>query len=116
MMWAMHAYWSGALRQSRALRSVSADSKSSAAMRLSGPLVADERGWSLGFAMGGVSLALLAAGLVSPRVGRLIVRHGGHRVMPIGSLLGAVGLALIVYAVHPAAYLAVWILLGVATA
>src|SRR6266478_9171906 len=80
------------------------------------PLIADERGWSMSFAMGGFSLALLTAGLVSPRVVRLIDRYGGHRVMPIGSLLGAVGLALIVYAAHPAAYLAVWILLGVATA
>jgi len=46
----------------------------------------------------------------------LIDRHGGHRVMSIGSLLAALGLALIVYADHPAAYLAVWMLLGVATA
>src|SRR5262245_1280194 len=34
----------------------------------------------------------------------------------IGSLLAALALALIVYADHPAAYLAVWLLLGVATA
>src|SRR5215468_7380719 len=80
------------------------------------PLIAGQRGWSMSFAMGGFSLALLTAGLVSPRVGRLIDRHGGHRVMSIGSLLGALGLALIVYADHPAAYLAVWMLLGVATA
>src|SRR5499433_3150910 len=80
------------------------------------PLIAHERGWSMTFAMGGFSLALLTAGLVSPRVGSLIDRHGGHRVMPIGSLLAALGLALIVYADHPAAYLAVWLLLGVATA
>ena len=80
------------------------------------PLIAHERGWSMTFAMGGFSLALLTAGLVSPRVGRLIDRHGGHRVMPIGSLLAALGLALIVYADHPAAYLAVWLLIGVATA
>src|SRR6266699_4720781 len=80
------------------------------------PLIADERGWSMSFAMGGFSLALLTAGLVSPRVGRLIARHGGHRVMPIGSLLGALALALLVYVEHPAAYLAVWMLLGVATA
>src|SRR5262249_8401465 len=70
----------------------------------------------MSFAMGGFSLALLTAGLVSPRVGPLIDRHGGHRVMSIGSLLGALGLALIVYADHPAAYLAVWMMLGVATA
>src|SRR5215510_914275 len=80
------------------------------------PLIAHERGWSMTFAMGGFSLALLTAGLVSPRVGSLIDRHGGHRVMPIGSLLAALGLALLVYATHPAAYLAVWALLGVATA
>jgi MFS family permease len=80
------------------------------------PLIAHERGWSMSFAMGGFSLALLTAGLVSPRVGRLIDRHGGHWVMPVGSLLAALGLALIVYAAHPAAYLAVWVLLGVATA
>jgi len=79
------------------------------------PLIADERGWSMSFAMGGFSLALLTAGLVSPRVGRLIDRHGGHWVMPIGSLLGALGLALLVYVEHPAAYLAVWMLLGMAT-
>jgi hypothetical protein len=80
------------------------------------PLIAHERGWSMTFAMGGFSLALLTAGLVSPRVGKLIDRHGGHRVMLVGSLLAALGLALIVYADHPAAYLAVWLLLGVATA
>src|SRR5215471_15922123 len=80
------------------------------------PLIAHERGWSMSFAMGGFSLALLTAGLVSPRVGRLIDRYGGHRVMPVGSLLAALGLVLIVYADHPAAYLSVWMLLGVATA
>ena len=80
------------------------------------PLIAAERGWSITFAMGGFSLALLTAGLVSPRVGLLIDRFGGHRVMPAGSLLGALGLFLLVYADHPAAYLAVWMLLGVAIA
>src|SRR6516164_6116546 len=80
------------------------------------PLIAHERGWSVAFAMGGFSLALLTAGLVSPRVGSMIDRHGGHRVMPIGSLLAALGLTLIVYADDPAAYLAVWLLLGVAIA
>src|SRR5215831_6830453 len=55
------------------------------------PLIAHERGWSMTFAMGGFSLALLTAGLVSPRVGKLIDRHGGHRVMAVGSLLAALG-------------------------
>src|SRR6476469_10730577 len=80
------------------------------------PLIAAERGWSMTFAMVGFSLALLTAGLASPRVGLLIDRYGGHRVMSVGSLLGALGLVLIVLADHPVAYLAVWMLLGVAIA
>src|SRR5499433_321961 len=69
------------------------------------PRIAADRGWSMAFAMSGFSLALLTAGLVSPRVGRLIDRYGGHRVMPAGSLAAAAGLALLCYAEHPAAYL-----------
>jgi hypothetical protein len=80
------------------------------------PLIAADRGWSVTFAMGGFSLALLTAGIVSPRVGRLIDRHGGHRIMPIGSLLGALGLLALVYIDHPAVYLGVWMLLGIAIA
>jgi MFS family permease len=80
------------------------------------PLIAAERGWSMTFAMGGFSLTLLTAGLVSPRVGLLIDRHGGHRVMPAGALLAALGLVGLAYADHPVTYLAVWMLLGVATA
>ena len=80
------------------------------------PLVAADNGWSVTFAMGGFSLALFVAGLVSPLVGRLIDRHGGHRVMPAGSLLGAIGLVGLTQADQPLAYLAVWMLLGIAIA
>jgi hypothetical protein len=80
------------------------------------PLIAADRGWSMTFTMGGFSLALLTAGLASPRVGLFIDRFGGHRVMPFGSLIGALGLLGLVYADHPVAYLAVWMLLGVAIA
>jgi MFS family permease len=78
------------------------------------PLIAADRGFSVTFAMAGFSLALLAAGCVSPLVGRKIDRHGGHRVMPIGSLLGVLGLAALTYVEHPIAYLVVWIVLGIA--
>lgn len=80
------------------------------------PLIAAEHGWSMSFAMGGFSVALLAAGLIAPFVGRSIDRFGGHVVMTIGSLIGAVGLVLITYADNPIAYFAVWIVLGVAMA
>ncbi|MBV9557364.1 MAG: MFS transporter, partial [Pseudolabrys sp.] len=80
------------------------------------PLIAQERGWSIAFAMGGFSFGLLAAGLVAPLVGRSIDRFGGHVVMAIGSLVGAAGLGLIVFAVHPVGYYAVWVVLGVGMA
>jgi MFS family permease len=80
------------------------------------PLIAAEHGWSTSFAMAGFSLGLFVAGLVAPRVGGLIDRYGGHAVMPAGSLIAAVGVVTLVYADHPAAYLAVWMVLGVAMA
>ena len=76
------------------------------------PLIAAERGWSLTFSMGGFSLGLLTAGLASPYIGRAIDRHGGHVVMTAGSLITALGLVALVHASNPAAYLAVWMLLG----
>jgi hypothetical protein len=80
------------------------------------PLIAKDRGWSLSFAMAGFSLALLVSGAVAPTIGGWIDRVGGHIVMTIGSLIGALGLVLLVHAVHPAAYLGVWVILGVAIA
>jgi MFS family permease len=80
------------------------------------PLIAAEHGWSISFAMGGFSVGLLTAGLVSPYVGRAIDRFGGHVTMTIGSLVGALGLALIVHAGNPVAYYGVWMVLGVAMA
>lgn len=80
------------------------------------PLIAAERGWSISFTMGGFSIGLLVAGLVAPYVGRSIDRFGGHVVMTLGSLIGALGLFLIASAMHPVAYYAVWMVLGVAMA
>lgn len=80
------------------------------------PLIAAERGWSIAFAMGGFSVGLLAAGLVSPYIGRTIDRVGGSVTMTIGSLIGATGLVLLVNASNPILYYAVWIVLGIAMA
>src|SRR5712675_2339394 len=78
------------------------------------PLIMAERGFSFTFAMGGFSAGLLTAGLVSPTVGGMIDRYGGHRVMPFGSLAGALGLVALVNASHPLAYYLTWMLLGAA--
>ncbi len=79
---------------------------------LTAPLIAAEAGWSLSFTMGGFSLGLLIAGLVSPFVGRSIDRYGGHVVMTAGSLVSALGLLGLALARDPMAYLLVWVVLG----
>jgi MFS family permease len=79
------------------------------------PLVA-AHGWSLAFGMAGFTLGLVTSGLLSPHVGGLIDRHGGNVVMASGALAGALGLALIPFAMHPVAYFGCWLLLGTAMA
>ena len=79
---------------------------------LTAPLIVAESGWSLSFIMGGFSLGLLIAGLVAPFVGRSIDRYGGHVVMAVGALVSALGLFGLAHARSPAAYLAVWVVLG----
>jgi MFS family permease len=76
-----------------------------------GPIVADT-GWSLGWVVGGTSIGLLVAGLVSPRVGRIIDRRGGRPVLTVSSLLYALGLAGIGAAPNLPVYLLAWIALG----
>jgi MFS family permease len=80
------------------------------------PRLAADRGFTATFAMAGFSASLLVAGFVARYVGILIDRYGGHRVMPAGSLIGALGLLGLTYAADPWAYFAVWTLLGIAMA
>jgi MFS family permease len=74
-------------------------------------IVADT-GWPYDRVMAGVALGLLAGGLVSPRTGRAIGRHGGRRVLAAGSLLVALGLAIVGLAQTLPVYLAGWLVLG----
>jgi MFS family permease len=76
------------------------------------PLIAAEHGWSLSFTMGGFSLGLLVAGLVSPYVGRSIDSRGGHVVMAVGALVSAAGLLGLAVTRSAPLYLAAWIVLG----
>jgi MFS family permease len=80
------------------------------------PLIAADHGWSRSFAMAGLSLGLLVAGLVAPTVGVMVDRHGGHVVMTIGSLAGAAGLFALAHVQGELSYLAVWVVLGAAMA
>jgi MFS family permease len=76
-----------------------------------GPIVADT-GWSLGYVVGGTSIGLLVAGLISPQVGKIIGRHGGRPVLLASSLFYAAGLAGIGLSPALPFYLASWVVLG----
>lgn len=84
------------------------------ALGVLGKPIAADTGWSQGLVFGGLTVGLLTSGAVSHVVGRLIDRRGGRAVMAIGSIVMAFGLVLLSLVTHPYAYLAVWVLLGVA--
>ena len=77
-----------------------------------GPIVADT-GWSLGWVVGGTSVGLLVAGLISPQVGRIIDLHGGRPVLLASSLFYATGLIAIGLSPALPVYLFAWVLLGI---
>jgi hypothetical protein len=80
---------------------------------LAAPMAA-ATGWSLAWIVAGPSLGFLVSGLVSPRVGRLIERHGGRPVLSASALVFAAGLVMLALAPAVAAWLAGWAVLGLA--
>ena len=78
---------------------------------LAGP-ISQDTGWSRGFVFLGFTVALLAMGVVSNAIGRAIDRHGGRVVMTLGTVLVSAGLLALAHVHSGAAYLAVWVLLG----
>ena len=76
-----------------------------------GPIVADT-GWSLGLVVGGASVGLLVAGLISPQVGRLVERYGGCPVLASSTGFYAAGLIGIGLAPSLPIYLLAWSVLG----
>ncbi len=76
------------------------------------PIVHDT-GWSLGLVVGGTSLGLLVAGLISPQVGKLIDRHGGRPVLLASSLFYAAGLVAVGLAPVLPIFLLGWALIGI---
>jgi predicted MFS family arabinose efflux permease len=75
------------------------------------PIAADT-GWPFAGVIGGVSLALLIAGLISPFVGRTIAVRGGRPVLAAGAALLALGLAGMALSPNLPAYLFAWAVVG----
>ncbi len=78
---------------------------------LAKPIVEDT-GWAYDRVMAGLALGLLTAGLVSPRIGRLIGRYGGRLVLAGGAVVVALGLVVIGLAKTLPVDLAGWVVLG----
>jgi MFS family permease len=74
--------------------------------------IAEDTGWPLSWIVGGLSLGLLMAALVSPWVGRAIERRGGRPVLALSALLLAAGSISLAVAVHPIMFLAGWLVMG----
>ena len=74
--------------------------------------IASDTGWSLSWVVGGLSLGLLIAGLVSPWVGRAIARRGGRPVLAVSAGLLAAGLSALALAHSLPAFLIAWSLIG----
>lgn len=76
--------------------------------------MATDTGWSLSWIVGGLSLGFVISGLVSPRVGRLIERHGGRPILAGSAVLFSLGLLLLALAPNILVYLGAWGVLGLA--
>ncbi len=84
------------------------------ALGVLGQPIAADTGWSRSVVFGGLSLGLVVASAASTAVGRMIDRRGAKRVMSLGCVLGAAGLALAAAAPHWTVYLLAWCVLGLA--
>jgi MFS family permease len=75
--------------------------------------IASDTGWPLTLVVGGLSLGLVVAGLVSPAVGSRIGRGHGRIVLAASSLFLAAGLFCLGLANSAPVYLAGWIIIGI---
>ena len=75
--------------------------------------IAGDTGWSLGWIVGGLSLGLLVAGMVSPRVGDSIQRLGGRLVLATSAVFLALGLIGLALSPSLPIYIVSWLLLGI---
>ncbi|MCF6115551.1 MFS transporter [Mesorhizobium muleiense] len=76
------------------------------------PAVVADTGWPLAWVVGGLSLGLFVGGLISPRVGSSIERHGGRNVLAFSAAcigIGQIGLAI---APSLAVYIVAWLVIG----
>jgi hypothetical protein len=74
----------------------------------------NELGVSDLFLFGSFTAGLFVSGTLAPLTGRLIDKRGGRFVLSCGSVVGAIAMAMLAAAVHPAMMVAGWLIAGVA--
>ena len=74
--------------------------------------IADETGWPAPWIVGGLSLGLLVAGIVSPRVGDTIHQLGGRTILMASAAFLAAGLVGLALSPSLPFYVAAWLVLG----
>jgi MFS family permease len=79
---------------------------------LAAPIAADT-GWPATTVMAALSAGLLVSGLVSPRIGQLIERHGGRPVLALSAVLLGLGLLIQGLATSEAMLIGAWLVIGV---
>ncbi len=75
--------------------------------------IASGTGWSRATVAAGLSVALLASGLVAVRVGRLVRKYGGRPVLAGAVLLIVAGLSILSASSTRAVYFAAWLVIGI---
>lgn len=75
--------------------------------------IAATTGWSLAWIVGGLSLGLLVAGVISPRVGDSIQRLGGRLVLATSAVFLALGLIGLALSPNLPVYVISWLVLGI---
>ena len=76
------------------------------------PEIAAETGWTTDWVVAGISVGLLVAGVVSPRVGRAIGAHGGRLALAGGAALIGLGLLMLGTTQNYVWYIAAWVIIG----
>ena len=77
------------------------------------PAIVAETGWPSRWVIGGITIGLITAGLISPRVGRVIDRRGGRPVLVFSPIVTACGFVALALAWSLPAYLPAWVVLGI---
>jgi len=75
--------------------------------------IADDTGWPLSWIVGGLSLGLLIAGVVSPRVGNAIQRFGGRLVLAASAVFLALGMLGLAVSSSLTVYVVSWLIIGI---